>query len=274
MKTIKVTVSIFILLFICSNIYAAPAGNTSDSKIPYGDGVLKLKNTIGSVKLSIDAESIIDRDLESSGTVTDGGLEGEWYLLRVGYPLFEEVLEPYVKIGVSHLEASWKQNGTFTLIKGDNDLAWGIGAKFLAYEIPKNRVKFTIDGQYRFTEPNIDDVTINDPSRTVSASEYSIGEWQISGIVSLEIPFGQKSRFDKSDIYSLVPYVGLGYSDCKVTGKFTYGASEYNIKEPGSDKKVVLITGCDFLTPQNVSVNVESRLIGETSVSAGGTVKF
>ncbi len=213
MKTVKVVIAIFILLFICSNVYAAPAGNTSDSKIPYGDGILKLKNTIGAVKVSIDAESIIERELENSGQVTDAELEGEWYLLRVGYPLFEDVLEPYVKIGVSHLETSWKQNGAFTLIKGDNSLAWGVGAKFLAYELPKDRVKFTIDGQYRFTEPDIDDVSVDVPTRTVSASEYSIGEWQIAGIVSMEIPLGQKGRYGKSDIYSLVPYVGIGYSD-------------------------------------------------------------
>jgi len=254
---------------------AAPAGNPSDTKIPYGDGILKLKDTIGSVKISLDAESIIERKLKGASGVTDAEMEGEWYLIRFGYPMLEDVLEPYVKFGLSHLETSWKESGVDLKIKGDNDLAWGIGARFLAYEIPRyNNLKFVIDGQYRNTNPDIDAVAVNDPSRTVTASEFKISEWQISGIVSMEFPLGKRKRYGKSDIYSIIPYVGLAYSDCKVEGKFTHSSTDYDIGDAESDDKVVLITGCDFVCPKNMSLNAEGRLIGETSVSGGATFKF
>lgn len=276
MKIIKITAGIFILLlFFCSFSYAAPAGNPSDTKLPYGDGIARLKDTIGSVKVSFDADSVIERELKGSGSsVTDAELEGEWYLLRVGYPIFEDKLEPYVKLGFSHLETSWKQSGTVVIIKGDNELAWGVGARFLAYEIPEYRVKFTLDGQYRTTEPDLDDVTVNNPTRTVSAAEFKISEWQISGIVSMEFPLGERGRKGKSDIYSLVPYVGIGYSDCDIKSKFTYESTNYDIGNAESDNKAVLITGCDLNCPENVSLNVEGRLFGETSVGGGATVKF
>ncbi len=276
MKAVKISAAIFILLlFICPTIMAAPAGNPSDTKIPYGDGILKLKDTIGSVKVSLDVESIIDRELEGASDVTDAEMEGEWYLLRFGYPMFEDVFEPYVKFGLSHLETSWKENGIFIVIKGDNDLAWGLGARFLAYEIPRyNNLKFVVDWQYRSTDSDIDDVTVNDPSRTVSASEFKISEWQISGVVSMEFPLGKRKRYGKFDIYSIIPYVGIGYSDCKVEGKFTHSNTDYNIGDAESDDKVVLITGCDLLCQENLSLNAETRLIGETSVSGGATFKF
>lgn len=276
MRIIKLSVGIFILLlFICPNLYAAPAGNPSDTKIPYGDGIIKLKDTIGSVKVSVDAESIIERELEGASDVTDAELEGEWYLLRFGYPMYEDRFEPYLKIGISHLETSWRENGKFVVIKGDNEIAWGLGAKFLAYELPQyNNLKFTIDGQYLSTEPDMDDVTVNDPSRTVSAADFKIKEWQISGIVSMEFPLGKKHRYRKTDIYSLVPYVGLAYSDSEVTGKFTESGTKYDIGGAENDDKAVLIVGCDLLMPQNASLGAEARLGGGIAVSGGATIKF
>ena len=278
MKIIRLLAGIFILsLFICANLFAATVGNPSDTKLPYGEGVANLKNTTGSIKVSFDGESIIERELEGASDVTSAEMEGEWYLLRFGYPMFEDRFEPYVKLGLSHLEASWTENSRFVVIKGDNEIAWGIGGRVLAYEIPEYRIKFVIDGQYRSTEPDIDDVTVNDPTRTVSASEFKIHEWQVGGIVSMEFPLGserRRGRYYKSDIYSLIPYVGLAYTDCEVEGKFTYEGTSYDIGDAESDNKVILITGCDFVTPANTSLNIEGHFVGETSVSGGATVKF
>lgn len=275
MKIVKLSVGIFILvLFICANVYAAPIGNPSDTRTPPGKGIFKLKDTIGSVKVSLDAESILERDLNGS---TDAQLEGQWYMARISYPLFQDVLEPYVKIGTSDLETSWKTaGGGVVIVRGDIDLAWGIGARFLAYEMPKYRVKFIIDGQYRSTEPGMDDVTVDQPSRTVSAFDFKVHEWQIGGIVSIELPLGQsKSRYGKSDIYTLIPYFGIAYTDCDTTTKFTYTGAEYDIgSNAGNEHKATLIAGCDFVCPENLSVNVEGKIIGETSVSGGATVRF
>jgi hypothetical protein len=36
----------------------------------------------------------------------------------------------------------------------------------------------------------------------------------------------------------------------------------------------MLVTGCDITSPQDVSLNIEGRWLGETAGSAGLTVKF
>ncbi|MFH0732159.1 MAG: hypothetical protein V2A72_04455 [Candidatus Omnitrophota bacterium] len=275
---VRVSVGIILLLFVCAIASAAPAGNTSDPTIPYGDGFANLKDSIGSVKVSFDAETIFERDLEGASDVTQGSIDGQWYFLSFAYPLMEQRFEPYIKVGASHLTASWWENNTTVRVKGDNEMAWGLGAKFLAYEIPDYRVKFTLSGEYRNTHPDFDDVELEQPSRSVAASEFKVQEWQVGGIVSMEFQLGSKKRYPKTAIYSLIPYLGLAYSDCKVENRFirtdVAPNTGFDIGDAKSDKKAVFIAGCDLTCPENISLNVEGKLLGEKSASAGATVKF
>lgn len=288
MKLLKFTVGILILLlFICCYTYAAPAGNTADTRMPPGDGFFHLKDSIGSVKLSFDFDAIIEKDLEAdnSTNLVDEEIEGEWYMAKISYPIFNGKIEPYLKLGVADLEVSWKQNGKNIIIKGDNAMAWGAGIKFLAFEMPEHRVKFAIDTQYRTTNPDIADASVNVPSRTISAEEYEIQEWQIAGILSIEIPIAtgrqglrrrRKGRrhIKRGEIYSLVPYVGIAYTDSKIEASFIESGTLYDVDDADNTDKVVLIGGADLLAPENVSINIEGRIIGEISLGGGATVRF
>ena len=283
MKVIKICLCILLLsLYICPVAFAAPAGNPSDPKMPRGASLFNLNHTIGTVKMGFDIEYIKERSLKSGEDIIEPELKGDWYLVRLGYPMFEGILEPYLKLGVSELEIKWQQYGSDIVIKGDVDFAWGMGAQLLVYEIPDFDVKFTIDGQYRATEPDIDDVSVNIPSRTVTASDFDVRDWQIVGIASMELPLDQlgqgirrrRGPRKKTNIYTLVPYVGLGYSNTDIDGTFAYNGVDYDIGDARGDDKLVLLGGCNLVFPENASVNVEARLISEVSMSGGATFKF
>lgn len=262
-----------ILLFAGSG-FAATAGNTSDPKTPYGPGLANMQATgLGPFKVGFDADWIFGRDLEKKDSITDAETEGEWYLFRIGYT-FAERIEPYVKIGMSHLKTSWDDNGTDLKVKGENAFAVGVGGKALVYEIPEYRLRLSLNGQYLYTEPDIDTAKVGIlADRYVTATEYRVKEWQIASIISIELPLNYNRR-DPAAIYSLIPYLGLAYFDSETKAKFVYTGRTYNLDKAENDNKFLLITGCDINAPNNASLNIEGRWVGETAASGGLTLKF
>jgi len=256
--------------------FALPAGNTSDPTIPYGKGVAKMEASgLGPVKTSFDFDITFEKELKDEGSATESEIEGKNYLFRLGYT-FADRFEPYVRIGVSHLETSWRERGQDVVCDSENGLAFGFGLKALVYEIPEHRIRFSFDGQYLYTDPDIENVTVDVPSRTVSTTEFEVKEWQIAGIVSMEFPLGSEGRYGKTNpaaVYSLIPYVGLAYFDSEVKTKFTY-VYNYSINGTSNKDNFLLLTGCDIVSPEDVTLNVEGRFIGETAASGGCTVKF
>ena len=269
----KIFVITALILFVSSNCFAAPAGNTSDTRVPYGPGVSNLQASgFGAIKLGIDADWIFERKLDGDSTVTEADLEGQIYLLRLGYT-FADRFEPYVKLGVSHLKTGWVQNSIDLRARGENALTTGFGAKALLFEIPEHTIRFTLDGQYIYSDSDIEEAGVGIPERTVSSTEFKITQWQITAVLSKEFILNSDSS-NPAAVYSLIPYVGLGYIDSENEVEFTYSGTEYSMGATGNENKFMLITGCDLTSPENMSLNVEGRWIGETAASVGGTVKF
>lgn len=264
-----------VILFFASSCFAATAGNTSDPKLPYGSGIANMEKTgMGPFKFGFDGDWIFEKNLEGKSGTSDAEIEGQWYLFRIGYT-FADRIEPYVKFGMSHLKTSWKEGGAGPLkAKGENAFAFGLGAKLRLYEILEYRLRVSLDGQYLYTDPDIDKATIGaDRGRAVTASEFEVKEWQIAGIVSLEFPLSYDKR-DPAAISFIIPYIGLAYFDSRTDTEFTYGGTKYDLGEAENEDKFLLITGCDVTSPNNVSFNLEGRWVGEAAASAGFTAKF
>lgn len=264
-----------VILFFAGSCFAATAGNTSDPKIPYGSGIANMEKTgMGPFKFSFDGDWIFEKNLGGKSGTSDAEIEGEWYLFRIGYT-FADRIEPYVKFGMSHLKAAWKQEGYIRLkVKGENAFAVGVGTKLRLYEIPEYRLRVSLDGQYLYTDPDIDRATIGAArGRAVTASEFEVKEWQIAGIVSLELPVNY-DRTDPAAVYSIIPYIGLAYFDSETKAKFTYGETTYDLGKAENEENFLLITGCNVASPNNVSFNLEGRWVGEAAASAGFTAKF
>lgn len=267
----RIFVAAIILLF-ANNCFAASAGNTSDPKIPYGPGISNLQSSgFGPLKVGFDANWIINRDLKSDG-VADADIEGQQYLFRIGYT-FADRVEPYLKLGGCRLKASWKQGITKLIADSEDAFVVGVGGKVLAFELPEYRLRLSIDGQYLHTNTDVKKAYVNDPISNVSSNEFKVSEWQITGIFSIEFPLNY-DRHDPAAVYSLIPYAGIAYFDSQNDISFNQGNQKYDIDTAANDNKFLFIMGCDIVSPENLSLNIEGRWIGETAVSGGFTAKF
>ncbi len=267
-----------IAVFLCAllltgNCFAQTAGNASDPKIPYGPGIANMQASgLGPFKASFDADWVFDRDLDEDDDIGSAELEGQKYLMKLAYTINDR-WEPYIKMGVSHLKSSWKEDGFQVKTRGENGFAFGIGGKALVREIPEYGIRFTVDAQYLYTDPDIKSVHIEGVERTVSATEFKVSEWQLAGICSKEFIINGNSG-NPATPYSLVPYMGIAYTDSKTDVQFTSQGNSYDLGKPNSNDKFVFLTGCDVTSPENFSLNVEGRFIGETAASGGCTLKF
>jgi len=271
MKRLLIIVSLVILS--TQSAYAAAAGNTSDTKIPYGPGIFNMQNSgAGSFKMSFDGDWIFDRDLEPGEGKTSGDLEGQKYLFRMAYT-FAERVEPYLQVGVSNLKTCWNEQNQPIEAKGEEGFIIGGGGKVLIFEVPEHHLRFSCDGHYLFTDSEIKKAEIGTAVSPVTADEFEVKEWQITGILSMEFPLGY-DRYNSAAVYSLIPYVGVAYFDSDVKSQFTYNGREYNIGNANNEDNFLFIAGCDFTSPENIVFNIEGRFVGETAASSGLTVKF
>jgi hypothetical protein len=261
------------LLFFATSSFAQTAGNTSDPKIPYGPGVANLQDSgIGPLKLSFDFSNIFDKDLKVVSPVSDAEMHGQEYMLRLGYNILDRV-EPYAKFGMVNLKTKWKQSGSYLKTHSEKGFGAGVGAKVLVFDITEHRLRFSLDGQYFYSKPDISSAYIDGAQSHISASEFKISQWHIAGILSMEFLIGGDKK-NPATPYSLLPYLGLAYTDSSTKVKFTSGGNIYDIGNAKNDKNVLFITGCDITSPENISLNIEGRFIGETAGSGGCTIKF
>jgi hypothetical protein len=262
-------------LFIASTCFAQAAGNTSDPKIPYGPGVSNLKDSgiSGPIKVAFDFNNIFERKLKAGNSSADAELAGQEYLLRIGYGIADR-FEPYAKFGVVHLKTNWTDSSNrYIKAKSDNGFGAGIGMKALVFDVPEHRLRLSLDGQYFYANPDIKKAHIDGVHSNISATEFKISQWQIAGILSMEFIIGG-DKDNPATPYSILPYLGLAYSDSDTKVKFKSGSTSYDIGNAKNDKKVLFITGCDITSPENISINLEGRFIGETAGGGGCTVKF
>jgi len=261
------------VLLYAGSCFALTAGNTSDPKIPYGPGTANLQESgMGPIKVGFDADWIFDKDLDGKSGVSSAESEGQKYLLRIGYTITDRV-EPYIRLGTSHLRASWDQNGVQSKVRAENGFAFGIGGKALLFDIPEHRIRFSVDGQYLYTDPGIKKVDIDGANRTISASEFKVSEWQLAGIMSMEFLINNDSN-NPATPYSLIPYLGIAYADSKTDVKFTSSDVNYDLGDASNKNKFIFLSGCDITAPENISLNIEARFAGETAISSGCTLKF
>jgi opacity protein-like surface antigen len=266
-------ITLLFLLLFAGISFAANAGDTSSPDLPYGSGICNWSTPDrGALKASFDGEWVFDRDLDAKLNATSADIEGQKYLFRIGYTFFNRV-EPYAKLGVSHLRMSWNEAGSDIKLTARDGFAVGGGGKVLVFEIPDYKIRLSADGHYLYTEPGIKKINVDDVTRSVSAQEFKVAEWQIAGIISMEFPLSY-DRYNPASVYSLIPYVGVAYFDSDIKAKFTYNSNEYSVGDAENKDKILLIGGLDFTSPQNMVFNVEGRFIGETAASSGLTVKF
>lgn len=269
--------TIIIILLYASSCFAAVAGNTTDPKVPYGSGISKMKASgLGPFKVGFDYDWIHERNLKGGDDTQNAEIDGSKYIFRIAYT-FADRIEPYINVGIINLRTSWDQGGFDIKGKSEHGFLSGIGTKIGLFEIPEHRLRFSMDWHYLYSDAGFDDDSahVGDPHRNISLAQFKVKEWQIAGLVSMEFLL-EYDRKNPAAIASLIPYVGLAYADSDIDVHFVHDNTgvKYDIGNAENKDKILLITGCNLLAPDDIALNVEGRWIGEVSASGGITLKF
>ncbi len=276
-----ILISFFI---ICSSSFALAATvGGPDMSVPEDSLFLKeqaIKNALDkfeeevNIKVGLDMEIVTKRILSSATDVTDAEMDGYNFIFKVSNN-YKDMLEPYIKIGTSSLEVEWEQHGDAVKVESNIGLSWGAGLKAKLWELKNYDVDLTMDLQYRHSDLGFDKAKVNGSESTASRinEDFTIDEWQTSLLASKKfiIPLGA------SDCY-VIPYGGLTYlaSDIDVNFMRSTSGQLYSTYNANDENEFGLVLGCDIM-PFYLSyylLNFELRLLNETALTLGGTVKF
>lgn len=276
-KNVKFLLAIIIFAGISAALthisFAGTVGNTATLKDPKGEGAFSLKKSKNfAIKAGVDAEFVFDRDIKASAAVNSEITNAQWYMGKISCVLFNRV-EPYVKLGVAHMNVKWNEDGKNAKLESDNGFAWSLGSKALVWDFERPNLRLVADGYYRIADLSAEKGYYNGATLAMEPanSRFFIREWQISLIAATDIDVSAMS--DASDflgVTRIVPYAGVKYSDISGRLRMIWTSGNYN--NPGqirSKHKFGLVAGCDFVGPNSVSLNLEGRFIDETAITAG-----
>lgn len=266
---------VIIMLFFTTPCLAVTVGGP-DISVPQGSLFLKQQAVDEAldryeynmnVKANVYAEFITRRKLHTSSEVTNAKIEGQNFVLKLS-DNFGDVFEPYIKVGTCNLKVRWEQNGDSVTLETGPGLVWGGGAKVKLWESESYKVKLTLDAQYRRISADVDNVSID----SAADKNFELEEWQLSLLASKKyvIPMGFR------DCY-IIPYGGLTYSRLDVDASFTApSGAVYSTYHANDEDEFGIVIGFDAM-PSLLSwylINFELKLVNETAVTVGGTLKF
>ncbi|MCK9555806.1 hypothetical protein M0R36_08360 [bacterium] len=275
--------AVVLAVAFASYTFAGPAGNPSDPTIPHGPGLMGMSpDKIGVLKLSYENDIIFERELDGHledrlgdasvrMSLRDTKFKGQYYYGKISYAAFDRV-EGFVILGACNgvkIDGKTKiANDDFTL-KYKTDFIWGVGGKVLVYEWADLGIKILATGQYRQTEPKLDEFKINGVNVTPDLSKkgkLEIKDWDAGGAISKEFQMGEK--------IVAVPYVGLKYADSDIKYNATATTGERVDLDADSRYKVMPYVGLDLIVNDFLSLNVEGRFVSDYALSAGLTLRF
>jgi len=262
--------------------FAATVGNSLDLDVPERSAILRQEVIEGTldeceqavkIKASFDMEFVFNKDLHVNNDLKGAELKGQWYTGKLGLTLFNRV-EPYVKIGTSNLDVKWKQGAQEIEVDADYGFAWGGGLKVNIWEFENLGIRLTGDAQYRTTEPDVTEITVNSSIVKDSGAKFRVDEWQAGLFMSkkFEIPLKLQSIY-------VVPYTGVTYADSNVDVSFNNSdmpGADFSLFDANNKKLYGFVLGCDIVPAMGSSFiySLELRLVDEVALSLGGTVKF
>lgn len=274
---------IVFMLWLTSFAYAITVGNPADLDLPPRSAMLKqqaVDQTLDEyeetvkLKAALDIEILFDKDLHTTSEVKNAQMKGEYYMLKLGTTLFNRV-EPYIKLGSSNLEVSWRNEAQEVLVETDPGFAWGGGLKAVFWEFEDIGLRITGDAQYRYTDPEVSHCSLDGYGIGNKGSTFEIEEWQASLLLSkkFEIPL----KWNNS-VY-LVPYTGVTFSDSNVDVRIVdqkNTAADYTLFKANNDSIYGFVAGLDILPSLKSSYiyNIEVMLGNESALSLGGAMKF
>jgi len=255
-----------IFLLTVTAAHAAPVGNPAKPAMLKKGLLTNDTETEFAFVIDPEIDLVFDRRLDDQAADT----EYTFYGSKAGFLLWDKAYI-YGIAGLADSEQKFTINGNSVAWDTDYGLAWGGGATLIVFEKPveireKAMLRIGIDGRYRHSELDVDNVILNGASFTPSAGSslssagFDYNEWQ--GAIGVSVQFE-----------NLIPYAGVKYSEADGEAKATFTTTEYK-EDIGADDNIGVFFGSDFVVSDSMSLYVEGRLIDETAFSGGGTIRF
>ncbi len=269
----KIIVCLWAVFFCIAGsgiLYAETVGNSSDIHLPPGKGVYSAQlGDFITLQMGLDAEFLVEKNFKHKNEgATDPSLKGVFYMSKMSCTLFERV-QPYVTLGYSDLEMTWKSAGESASVEAGLAPAWGAGIKAYLWEFEGLGIKIFSTASFRSTKPKkFRHATIAGRQGIIADKKFHIFERQASLGLSKEfcVP-----GFEE---VSIVPYMGGVWSQTSARVIFSKGGYLVNSGASGQENNIGLFFGTDFVFMDNLSLNIEGRIIDEKAVSLGFIALF
>ncbi len=215
--------------------YAAAIGGPSSPDLPKGQGVFDLKKDRNiAIKAGVDLEFIFDKKMHGDASTNMKFTTAQWHMGRVSTSLFNERVEPYIKLGVAHLKSKWQEAGTDVKLESNTDFAWGVGTRALFLKLDRPNIKFIGDAQYRMADLKGDKGYLGPSTTTIdrAQSKFTVREWQFALLAETDIDIASPGKEDTFlGVSRISPYGGLKYSDMNGRIRLTNANGAFLIPE-------------------------------------------
>lgn len=282
-KRIVLLSLLFLILFShCTLALAATVGNPLDLDLPKRSAALRQEIIGGAldeaeqaikIKTALDLEFLFDKELHGPSDISKAEMGGTYYMAKLGITVFNRV-EPFIKAGISNLDAEWTQHRYNIKVDADSGLAWGFGIKGIIWEFSNLGIRLTGDCQFINTAPDVEEIERDGTSVTHSGADFDIKEWQASLILSKKYILPLQWQ----DLH-IVPYTGFTFSDSTVDVKYSdpdFAGVDFSLFNSDNENNYGFLVGCDIVTDLSSAFiyNMELRLFNEFALTLGGALKF
>ena len=258
----KKILGLFVLIcMFCVQAFAAHVGNVASPALNSNGGEDR------GLRVSFINDSLLERELENIDQSTME-CEGDFRMLQLGvvtgdraefYGLFGVLADGFVSE-----RDPWDTLGYYF----DDGFAWGLGTKVILLDFG-NGLRIGTDAVYRKAEVELEAISLN-------GVKYYKGDYPLrfdGTFAEWQFAIGVSKEFSGHN-FKVVPYGGVKYSDVEVWAEASSDGETYVSPEVGSDKVFGVFFGTDLFVSDDLSVNLEGRLIDEQAVSVSCTYRF
>ncbi len=247
-------------IFCSTMVFASPINLPEGIK---GEEGLGLTNNI-TKDVSLSAAYLYDHVAKRELSDDSGDLNYDMMGGKINVTLMNR-FDIYTILGSS--QSAELDAGGNNLVSFEDNFMWGLGASAIIYKHEETGIQLFGDANYRQASGiGIDSVTLSGVKYSKSqlsglTADCKLQEWQAALGISKKFKY-------------VAPYVGIKYSDVKVSGSVTAGGTTLDLGSAKSQNKVGPFVGISITPIKGISIDVSGRFVDEEAVSVSTTVRF
>ncbi len=262
MRKVLIVVVVCLVVF-CSRItFASPLNLPEGIKWEEGLGLIK-----GMTKdIGLSAAYLYDHVSKRELSDDVGDLNYDLMGGKITLSLVNKV-DIYTTLG--ELQSPKIDAGDDISFSFEDNFMWGFGTSAIIYKDEKSGIQLLGDGNYRQSSGiSFDSLDVNG-THISKAQLDSVGVTATGKLQEWQAALGISRKFEY-----VAPYVGIKYSDVKVSGSVDYSGTSYDLGSAKSENKVGPFVGASITPTKSISIDVSGRFVDETAISVSTTIRF